>query len=312
MEPILFCHIPKTAGTSFRKGLETAFGEKYVLYDYGPNSNETSEAVLKSVYEKNDIFLLKGYMRRNMVRALCGHFPASKYTAVFSSERIVTFLRDPINRLSSEYCHFVRHKDYMGRFSDFYGEKFHQNTQSRLLNGYDISQLGFVGVTERYSESLEIINSMFEIEIPNFQLNVAEVNSEHYRLPKAETEYVKNLNSNDYILYENANRLFERRISAFRQRGDLLLGGVKRLTNRKIIGWAYYQHSNKPAHIEIHVDGKLLKRIKCTEYHSDIGCMSNKRCGCVGFTLADKRIYDSNDVHIFDAKSGELITSLLD
>ena len=50
MSPIYFVHIPKTAGTSFRKASETFFGLRHVVYDYADDSNETSPFILDIVY----------------------------------------------------------------------------------------------------------------------------------------------------------------------------------------------------------------------------------------------------------------------
>jgi len=46
---ILFIHIPKTAGTSFRVAAEKYFGEDNTFYDYSAKSPETSAEILENV-----------------------------------------------------------------------------------------------------------------------------------------------------------------------------------------------------------------------------------------------------------------------
>ena len=43
--PIIYLHIPKTAGTSFRMSAEQYFGPDQVLNDYGEESPNTSEDI---------------------------------------------------------------------------------------------------------------------------------------------------------------------------------------------------------------------------------------------------------------------------
>jgi len=42
---MLFVHIPKTAGTSFRQGMLEVFGRKALLFDYGPDAPETDVSI---------------------------------------------------------------------------------------------------------------------------------------------------------------------------------------------------------------------------------------------------------------------------
>ena len=43
---LLFVHIPKTAGTSFRLAAQQFYGENNVFFDYGLESVETSKEIL--------------------------------------------------------------------------------------------------------------------------------------------------------------------------------------------------------------------------------------------------------------------------
>ena len=57
MLSLFFVHIPKTAGTSFRKACENYFGTPYSAYDYSPNSSDTSALVLDCMYRNHDFLL---------------------------------------------------------------------------------------------------------------------------------------------------------------------------------------------------------------------------------------------------------------
>jgi len=126
--PIIYLHIPKTAGTSFRISAEHYFGPWNVLNDYGEKSPSTSEDIRSAFYGQNDLDLLreKGMQKR----FLTGHFSLGKYREVFPDSPVVTFFRDPVERVISEYVHFASHYSFDGSLRDFYTRKQFQNRHS--------------------------------------------------------------------------------------------------------------------------------------------------------------------------------------
>lgn len=78
MSPLFFVHVPKTAGTSFRKSAEECLGVDAVEYDYEPTSLETTDIIRRWVYEKNDFFELNNHFQTSCMSFLSGHVPASK------------------------------------------------------------------------------------------------------------------------------------------------------------------------------------------------------------------------------------------
>ena len=89
-------HIPKTAGTSFRNILKNVYGEKEVIrFDISNRRGITiEEKVLKS----------KKLSRR--IKVIHGHFTyrnLTKMVALSDNVPIVTWLRNPIKRVISNY-----------------------------------------------------------------------------------------------------------------------------------------------------------------------------------------------------------------
>jgi hypothetical protein len=209
IEPLVFIHIPKTAGTSFRLALEEELGPEAFLRDYGLEAPETSELVKRTVYNdcKNrlyqEVVLQKIY-------CLSGHFHASKYTDIFNCNvRMITFLRDPLQRTISEYQHYTRHLGYQGSLEDFCNRTEQYNRQSQLISGFDLEDFFFIGLTEFYEESIVYFNQITGWELPCYQENVGRQQlADKYYLNNSLMQCVQEVNLQDIELYKTVRSKF--------------------------------------------------------------------------------------------------------
>ena len=76
---ILFVHIPKTAGTSFRIAAQEYFGKKNTFYDYSSKSDETSKEIIDTVYSAKDPYKFYSMLSKHEHSFLSGHFPVLFY-----------------------------------------------------------------------------------------------------------------------------------------------------------------------------------------------------------------------------------------
>lgn len=206
MSPLIFIHIPKTAGTSFRLGLKRRLGENAVLSDYGPIADETSTEIREILYTSGKTGDPGGVERLlTQGRALCGHFHSSKYPFIHKYH-VVTFVRDPFQRALSEFHHNVRHNGYRGDMESFLLEKGRSNQQSRMLSG--VLDRALIGVTEFYELSLCMIFRKTGIFVPPLRENVnTERGNGNYGgadLAKGALNEFRGVNDMDYQLVARA------------------------------------------------------------------------------------------------------------
>lgn len=170
---LLIVHVPKTAGTSLRQALEGFCGVEKVIRDYGPNADETNDIVREYLYsdKKADKEALIRTVSESGAKALIGHFPFQKYADYFQPSQTVAFVRDPLERVCSEYLHRTKNKSYLGTFDEFIQEKSLRNIQSRLLKG--VSDQSFIGLTENYPESLRYINALYNLKLRKLKRNIS-------------------------------------------------------------------------------------------------------------------------------------------
>ena len=162
----LMVHIPKTAGTSFRKAVREIFGESMLL-DYSDKPLKVSR------WKRNWRTWLQG--RRSNALALAdnacifGHYMPLKYSRLVRTRecRLITWLRDPIERMVSHY-HFIfeHHRlrklapgqsqvvDENWTMEQFMFSPTYRNFSCQFLWGVGLKKFDFVGLVEHYDADL--------------------------------------------------------------------------------------------------------------------------------------------------------------
>ena len=284
MLPLFFVHIPKTAGTSFRKSAEVFFNEPHVAYDYSPSSSETSVLVQSCVYEKCNVLDFYQSAVNQSLRFLSGHVNAGKYIHLFEARNTLTFLRDPVQRIVSEYYHFVRHNNYKGDLPSFYRKPQFINRQSKILHGVPVEALGFVGLTERYEQGLDILNQAYGTNIQSVSMNMGRKDkTAEYELPEDQLNEIRSLNEDDLQLYDHAKRLFLERETLFKQGRPYVHGAIQQQSNKSISGWAWWQGNDDSVELAIEVDGEAIDTVYAKDLRPGLLRLGLPRRGYVGF-----------------------------
>ena len=281
---IFFVHVPKTAGTSFRKAVEDLYGSNGVAYDYSLSSSETSDIVCDYVYRQHDMLLFKEVLLRQSIRFLSGHVNAGKYIHLLEASNTLTFLRDPVQRIVSEYYHFVRHNNYQGDLPSFYRKPQFINRQSKMLHSVPIESLGFVGLTERYEQGLAILNHAYGTNIQSVSMNMGRKDkTAEYELPEEQLNEIRSLNEDDLQLYDHAKRLFLEREALFKQGRPYVHGAIQQQSNKSISGWAWWQGNDDSVELAIEVNGEAIDTVYAKDLRPGLLRLGLPRRGYVGF-----------------------------
>ncbi len=216
----IFVHIPKTAGTSFRLGLERRYPGR-MLYDYNDTGIAT-DFIYENIYRCEDperlrIERIVTEVKQREPVALCGHFPAKRYWGHFAPETFVTFLRDPIERAISNYDHLMAFMDEEVSF-EAYLSGSGRDFQTLYLKDCDPEAFGMIGITESYQASLRLLARRTGLEVPHLRRNKARSWRrffERKRPPVKRTPQIKAMvaeaNREDAALYQELRALFRAR-----------------------------------------------------------------------------------------------------
>ena len=232
--PVVFLHVPKTAGTTITIWLRLLLGDLYskaASYSTEPDKVRSLAAALAQ--------------RPYSVEVVAGHLPYSTRRLFAPGARFFTFLRDPIERALSHFYYFRERAPNGGGDVQATGPSLEDalaawdasspasrallpdNLQTRMLSGFDLEapasrdmldaarhhlhELDAVGLTERFQESMALLRHVFGwtlLAIPSRRVRT-------HRRPAADTlspgalEGLRRLNALDLELYAEGTRVFE-------------------------------------------------------------------------------------------------------
>lgn len=291
MDCVLFVHIPKTAGTSFRKAAEQFF-EGRIAWDYGPQVEETSGFLVRPPHSERDLELIRRELESRNIRLLGGHLKYREYAPLFPPERVIAFVRDPVERMVSEYFHVVRKSKIRGSLLEVARRPHNRNRQTKMLHGAPLEEIGVLGVLERYQDSLELVRERFDWDLPRLEFNLNPTRrrlAEGYDVTPEEAEELQSINAEDVALYERAVTLLDEAILKSRRRAEaekghtVDVGAVDVYRGGDVVGWAAIDEGRFDAQVVVRVDGQILATVRADRFRRDLLERGVHRTGLGGF-----------------------------
>ncbi len=221
-ELIVSIHVPKTGGLTFRDVLE-ALTEGHLQRDYGDRP-----LAPPTLRQRVRLATARPHLQPD-TRAVHGHFIATKYWRRYPEARYMAWFREPVERLASHYHYWKRRPDRKNptcrklieedlSIGAFAALPEMRDVQARFLGEVPPERLAFVGITERYDESMDLFRRAFYPDLParSERVNVnPEREGERYELDAATRTEIEQLNAADMALYEAALRRFEALVAEY-------------------------------------------------------------------------------------------------
>ena len=212
---LLSVHIPKTAGVSFRKMLSRLYGPGFVQY----------------YWEISDAW---GRIRSDIPpEATCihGHFAAHVLADRYPEASLVTWVREPVERVASSYYYRLRSPDWRHPVSVELHEKNLslveyaaldevRNEMTRFFGERRPEDFAFIGLVEEIDDSIGKFLARFDLPtmpIPRENSN-PDRQTPRYEISESEREQILDLNQLDWSLYQSCLGCQERRLSFAEQR----------------------------------------------------------------------------------------------
>jgi hypothetical protein len=238
-KPLIFLHVGKTAGSSFREELADRFQPcENVFVDFSEVELPVSAAKYAAIMESNLADLSDNRMRR--CRMVSGHFgynQIAKHRNMVEG-RLITFLRNPISRLTSsyEYHSSSAHPDcdsFKTQYPTFrhyvedpqnINDMYRQLTPADSGDGADAAEwirrnYYWVGLQENYVASVKLLFAMNGMRF-----------SPHHSLRKADSNHTV-FDVNDIRLAEELNWIDLQIFNSFNESYAAIWEEVYRLTD---------------------------------------------------------------------------------
>ena len=291
----IFVHIPKTAGTSFRKSLDSFFKESNVAKDYGLFFEETNNDIKKYLHQNQDPYAAVSKIKEKDFKFIVGHFKASRYAYQIPVHDFVTILRDPVQRFYSEFQHRSnRHFDkFEGTIEDYCAVEKFCNVQSKMLAGAAWPAFGCVGLTESYNDSVRIINDTLSLDLKYMEVNKRRNDiAKGYSLTTAQIELIKQVNKADVELYEVAKQYFQERMS-LDDDSLFVRGRLEFIKDNVVSGYAIPPlHNAQAVTVQVLANDHVIGEVIAKEHRKYLSLLGVNRNGYVGFE------YDLGDIPV--------------
>ncbi len=213
-------HIPKTAGTSFRSILKQVYGEQAV-------KRLDIDLQFETIRLEEQLFEQRKLDKK--LKVVHGHFsPAllQKYFRIDPQIPFVTWLRDPVERVVSNYFYLEKRlkeelqEEQKGlnilskmqrSLVEYANVELNRNRMSKFLKGKALHDFLFVGIQEYYSEDLRQLAGLLGWQ--GFQEPRHNVTGRQKReVTSEEMDAIARLNEKDLAIYEEALDLRRQRI----------------------------------------------------------------------------------------------------
>lgn len=304
--PSFFIHIPKTAGTSFKRAAEKYFGNDGIVRNYGAKSPETTPWVKEVVLNDKNFPLLYNKLSNDGIGLYTGHVNAFPAANVFKIQNIITFVRNPTAQVISHFNHYSRWYDYSKSVEEFISSPGFKNLQSRHLKGLPIQLVGFIGVTEQYSKSIDLFNVYSGWNLVTREDNANEKKNITSVEPSVE-ELIALKNSDDFRLYSCVQSLLEERCALDAQKKEWCYSFVDRVDEKYISGVAYMANSESSVLILIYEKDKLLGSCLSNELRPGLLRLGIPNKGFIGFSFALPAGIDLSGVSAVVEATGQIL-----
>jgi hypothetical protein len=221
---VVSIHVPKTAGTLFREVLESLpFDAYYFVYRNHPEaglklarrgrssgSGPSWHGRIKTVLGSKNPFRFRLLVH--------GHIRARHFTRWVPQHKFIAWLRDPVERVVSHYTYWKRQqlpgdplweefRRHDWTLLEFAQQARYRNVQASYLQGLELEQIGFVGITEHFQRCLPALERVCGA-VPTMPAGAPNANpdrkGDRYQLDKRTREAIRELNALDEALYERA------------------------------------------------------------------------------------------------------------
>ena len=249
---VIFLHLPKCGGTTLNRIIEWEY-PPLRIFSIDPSFFRWSHRRVSRWPRE----------RLAKMRVFKGHMPFGLHERLPQPATYITFLREPVERVISEYyfaLHYRLHPQHRRMqtlsLEDYALQTPHHNLQTKLLAGRGnhpdflagdcdeetvalakdnlARHFSFVGLTERFDEGLAVLKLIFGWNIAQYaSFNVTRVRPKKDTVPAAVQAAIAERNRHDVALYAHVTTLYQEMLA---RDGDRVRHELEAIRSAKALG----------------------------------------------------------------------------
>lgn len=205
-------HIPKTAGTSFFHSLKKQYGyQKVIRIDINKyNKIRINKIPLSKAYVYKKISVIHGHYSIDSLHNQL-HIP--------SNIPIITWLRDPVERVISNYYYLQKRLDEelkeekkglnilskMRRsLIEYAQDERNCNRMSKFIKGIELKDFFFIGIVENYDKDIQELGRKLNWSTPEIVMHNKTGKINKSTIDEKTKAMIRSYNKKDQMLYEQA------------------------------------------------------------------------------------------------------------
>ena len=286
-----------------------------MLYDYGLKQSLTSRSISTWVHgSESDMFMLSKFLEDNHI--ISGHFPVSRYQRLFPVSNIMSCVRDPLERVVSNYNHLVAHQSLEVPFEEYFRQGSSLNLQRRMLGPIPVSLLGWLCTTNNLADSLEslcdFVGTGLSMRHENRTATTRAIRLDD--LSEDTKKEIYRLNKEDWQLYSEAEHLnvARNRFSELHS-PSLWVNYHVTLDHAKVLsGCVFRRKYDSPIKLEVLLDEQVIRECDASEEFNGFARFTMPRKRYIGFKIPINNTVKGKLSLRVAGTHQELFTQLLD
>ena len=228
----------------------------------------------------------------------------------FGAEKTISFVRDPIDRVISEYKYLSRTHALDRSLEEFYRAPEETNKQYRMIGQVPWQAFHLVGTLSQYTQCLDVLSESRGLTLSENAVNIAPLKTSDTGNETVRAD-IRKWNERDCSFVEDVEKYLQKRLQAYQEGKAFCFHDFGFIPDRHIIGWAFYSESDQPVTLELYADGKVVADIKGCEHRAELQVLKTPRAGHSGFRFELQQYTSASHIELKARETEQTLLSWL-
>lgn len=284
------------------------FGSASIERDYGIDAPHTSDTVRRFIYESDTVDQY-GFLKATQKAGTCwvtGHAPADRFLHLFGAPNTISFVRDPVERVISEYRHLARANKTDQNLEQFYKSESETNKQFKMIGIPPWRAYHLVGSQNSYERCVALLAAELGVALEALSENIRPA-GDNAPVNEEIQQAIRDHNELDCRFVTQVRAYLDQHLAAHDAGKAFCYHEYGLIPDTHIIGWSFYRESNAAVQLNLLVDGELRETVLASEHRAELQAIGAPRMGHCGFRFVLSKYEGAERVEVRTAETGQTV-----